>query len=621
MSAPARKVPAAATSTAAPPIVPGLADLFAPVALQFDRDHLTLGDQVARVLVIMDYPPRVGAAWLSRLFSLPGVVGSLHVLPTDPATLTKQINSSISEFAARLAAGSRNALLTQRTEQSLRDAQELLRQIDQEQQQVFLVTVVLLVLARNEATLDKRTKRVEAAAVAAGLRAREATFLQQHGLTASGPWAWLPGPLQTLARRTIPSRTVAAAFPFIGGSINHGSGIVMGRDPQGGLVIVDRWNPPAGLGAEGPNVVVVAKTRSGKTYGVKVLCLREFQAGANLILIDPEREYKLLAEKLGGMWLDVAGGGAVLNPLQVRPLPRDPEDPDEPAARPTRMAGPLNQHLHRVRTFFQLYLPDLTDVERALLEEAVLAVYKAAGVTWDTDPATVTRWPTMANLLAHVRARAEHDPAKWDKLALLLRDAGEGADAELWIGDTPLPEHTNVLVLDVHNLNNLPDNVQRAQYFNVLTYCWDLVRRDRTGERKLLVVDEAWFLCDRRVPAALHFLREMSKRIAKYNGALVTIWQNAIDFLAPELQVQGEAILGNATTKLLLRQGEKDLEALAKLLNLSDAERELLATAKQGHGLLIVGNQRVRLHVEAAPHELPLVDPKQATALGLMDEA
>ena len=608
-----------ATGASAPPALnPGLVDLFAPVALEFGRTELTLGSQVGRVLIILDYPPRVGPAWLARLFGLPGVIGSLHLLPSDPAALVKQINSSVTEFSARLTAGSRNALLNQRTEQSLRDAQELLRKIDQEQQQVFSVTTILLVLAPTKEELEKRTKRVQATAAAAGLRAREATFLQWDGLTATGPWAWLPHTLQQLAPRNIPSETIAAAFPFLGGSINHGRGVVMGRDGAGGLVIIDRWNPPVNLGMEGPNMVVLARTRAGKSFSVKGLCLREYQNGAKLTIIDPEREYLDFCRQLGGVWVDAAGGGLVINPLQVRSVPLAPDELMEP--RTGRLNSPLAQHLQRVRTFFYLYLRDLSDLERAHLQEAVQAVYQSAGITWETDPASITEWPTLADLHAYIAAMAEHDPTRWERLAILLQSAAEGPDSELWVGTDTLPEQIDVLVLDVHNLHSLPPNVQRAQYFNVLTYTWDLIRRDRQSSRKMLVVDEAWYLADPDVPAALDFLREMSKRIAKYGGSLTTITQNVGDFLSAAVAQQGEAVVGNATYKWLLRQGERDLETLARLLNLSDAERDLLASARRGEGLLIAGNQRVRMSFEAAPHELPILDPKQAAALGLLDE-
>ncbi|BDG59772.1 VirB4 family type IV secretion system protein [Caldinitratiruptor microaerophilus] len=602
--------------TPAPPLLaPGLADLIAPAGLDFERHRLTFGDQFGRVLAITGYPPKAGPAWLARLFGLPGVVGSLHLVPTDPDALVQQLNRSILEFSARLQGGPRNALIVQRTEQSLRDAQELLRKIDQEQQQVFVAVVVLLVLGRDPEELDRRTRRVEAAAAAAGMRARTLAWLQQEGLTAAGPWAWLPEPVRQAAPRHLPSETVAGAFPFVGGGLNHGSGIVFGRDAQGGVVLVNRWSPPPDAGADGPNMTVLARTRAGKSFAVKVMALREYQLGARVLFIDPEREYKPLCEKLGGSWVDVAGGGGVINPLQVRPVPREPDE----TAGAGRLGSPLALHLQRVRTFFHLYLRDLTDLERAALEDSLLALYAEFGVTWDTDPAAVPVWPTTRDLHARLQERARRDPGRWDRLAVLLRPAAEGTDAELWAGQTTVPEHADVIVLDVHNLHNLAEPVRRAQYFNVLGFAWDLIRRDRQSERKLLVVDEAWFLADPQVPAALDFLRELSKRIAKYNGAIVTITQNVVDFLAPEVARQGEAVIGNATYKLLLRQGERDLEKLAPLLNLTEAEKDLLASARRGEGLLIAGNQRVRVRIEAAPHELALIDPEQARGLGLVE--
>ena len=104
----------------------------------------------------------------------------------------------------------------------------------------------------------------------------------------------------------------------------------------------------------------------------------------------------------------------------------------------------------------------------------------------------------------------------------------------------------------------------------------------------------------------------MSKRIRKYGsppigGALWVITQNVVDFLAPEVARFGEAVLDNAAYKLLMRQGERDLEALDRLLQLSEAEHALLASARRGEGLLVAGNQHIRLRVEAAPWEDSLI--------------
>ncbi len=578
----------------------GLVDVLSPQALDFGARQITLGEQMARVLVITDYPPRVGPAWLARVAGMPGVVASIHVTPTDPANLVLSINRAIGEYTGRLELGG-NALVMQRTKQALKDAQELLRKIDQEQQQVFYVTVVLLVLAPDQETLDRRTRQVEAALAAAGMRGRAAVFRQEDGLKAAGPWAVLPPGIKEAGARNMPAETVAASFPFTASGINDGSGVVLGRDRDGGLVLVDIWQ--RGGDRTNSNWTVLAKPGAGKSFAVKMLILRELARGARVIIIDPEREYREMGRLLDGAWINCAGGKGRINPLQVRPVPVD--DEEEEVERVTAR-GPLALHLQTLRTFFSLYLRDLSDLERAALEEALIEVYRQAGIGWQTDPAVIPaeEWPTTRELYTYVAARAEERPETWGRLAVLLRRAAEGADASLWAGPTTASADSDLIILDVHDLQNADDAVRRAQYFNVLSFAWHQIEKDRQ-ERTLLVVDEAWLLVDPQTPQALAFLRDTSKRIRKYMGGLVVISQNVVDFLAPEVARHGQALLDNPTYKLLLAQGEKDLEAITTLMNLSEAEHDLLASAKRGEGLLVAGNQRVHVRIEAAPYEMP----------------
>jgi type IV secretory pathway VirB4 component len=508
------------------------------------------------------------------------------------------INKAIGEYTARLELGG-NALVMQRTEQALKDAQELLRKIDQEQQQVFYVTVVLLVLAPDQETLERRTRQVEATLAAAGMRARTATFRQEQGLKAAGPWAVLPKDTEEAGARNMPAETVAASFPFTASGINDGSGVVLGRDRDGGLVLVDIWK--RGGDRTNSNWTVLAKPGAGKSFAVKLLALRNLAQGSKVIIIDPEREYREMCCLLNGAWINCAGGKGRINPLQVRPVPLDEEQEDERSGQ-----GPLALHLQTLRTFFSLYLRDLTDLEKAALEDALVEVYRQAGITWETEPDSIPaeKWPTVRELHAYIAEQAEKQPESYSRLAVLLKRAALGADASLWAGPTTASADNDLIVLDVHDLQNADDAVRRAQYFNVLSFAWDLIERDRQ-ERTLLVVDEAWLLVDPQTPQALAFLRDTSKRIRKYMGGLVVITQNVIDFLAPEVQRHGQALLDNPTYKLLLAQGEKDLEAISHLMNLSEAERDLLATAKRGEGLLVAGTQRVHVRIEAAPYEMP----------------
>ncbi|CFX16343.1 AAA+ ATPase domain [Syntrophomonas zehnderi OL-4] len=579
----------------------GILDALTPQALEFQTNYIQFGDLLGRVMVITDYPPQAGTAWLARITQIPGVAASLHVSPTNAADLIEDINKAIGEYMGRLNQGG-NALIIQRTEQALKDADSLLKKIDQEQQNVFYLTVLLFITAMDMDNLILRTRRVESALAAAGMRGRTLLYRQEQGLKSIGPWATLDPEMLKAGGRNMPSETIAASFPFVAGGLNDIAGIMLGRDRDGGLVILDMWMRSGDR--TNSNWTILGKPGTGKSYLAKMLLLREYAKGARIIIIDPEREYRKMCQLLGGSWVNVAGGQGRINPLQVRSVPLDQDDDEEKSIYDAQ--SPLGLHLQILRTFFSLYLRDLTDVERAVLEDSLLEVYHSKEIDFNTQPENiqVDVWPTMNELYEYVLEQEKTKPELFQRLAILLKRAAKGADAAMWNGFTTATADKDFIVLDVHELQNADDAVKRAQYFNVLSYVWNLIEQDRE-ERIILLVDEAWMLVDDQTPQALAFLRDTSKRIRKYMGSLIVASQNVIDFLDPAVARHGQALLDNPTYKILLGQGDKDLQALTTLMQLTEAEQELLQSAKRGEGLLVAGNQRVHIRIESAPFEAP----------------
>lgn len=577
----------------------GIINALAPQAIAFQNNRLQLGDQMAKIIVITDFPTSTDVeGWLARTSQMAGVAVSMHISPTDPTDLINAINKAIGEYMSRLAQGG-NALVLQRAEQSLNDAEMLLKKIDQEQQNVFYLSVVLLVTADDEENLIRRTRKVQASLAGQKMRGREMTFRMEKGLFSVAPWGILDPAIQKSGGRNMPSETIAAAFPFVASGLNDTSGTMLGRDRDGGLVIVDIWGKGGDRGNS--NITLLGKSGMGKSFTAKMLLLREYIQGAKVIIIDPEREYRDMCRNIGGSWINVAGGSGKINPLHVRILPTDTEDEEDTEFTATNA---LDMHLQVLRTFFSLYLKDLTDVEKAILEDSITAVYAEKGITKETDPEEVPadQFPTTGDLYEYILKQAEKKPELFERLSILLKRAALGADAGLWNGATTALPDSDFIVLDVHNLQNAEDAVKSAQYFNVLSYAWNLIEQDRSS-RIILMVDEAWMLVDERTPQAIAFLRDTAKRIRKYEGCLIVASQNIIDFLDPAVIRYGQAILDNPTYKLLLGQGEKDLLALEELMNLTEAESDLLASAKRGEGLFVAGSQRIHLRVEAAPHE------------------
>lgn len=589
----------------------GFLDILAPAALSFQSQHVLFGDQVGKVTVIVDYPPHVDAAWISRIAQLPGVVCSIHITPTDPYHLIQSINIAIGELTSRIINGG-NALVVQRAEEQLEHAKTMLKKIDQEQQQVFYFTCILMTFADDLDGLQRRVKRVEATLAGAGMRGRSLLFRQEEGLQAAGPWATLPGEVGMMGNRNMPSETIAASFPFTSTGINDGEGIILGRDKGGGVILVDIWQ--RGGDRTNSNFFVVGKPGVGKSTVVKKILANAFSQGSRVIIIDPEAEYKDLCTNLNGKWIDCGGGSeGRINPLQVKQSPRDEEAEDDTERlypQDVQSNGELAMHFQNLRTFFAMYLKDVDALEISMLEVVLEELYENLGIGWDVDPAAVPndKWPIMDDLYQLLKGKAEGDERqaeRWEKLALLIRKAAIGADSFLWNGHTTVSADSDFVVLDIFNLLDADESIKRAQYYNVLSWAWNEVSRNRK-EKILLGVDEAYLLADPEAPQALAFLRNTNKRIRKYEGGLLTITQNVVDFTDPSVKRYGQALVDNPCYKVLMGMGENDLASLTELMFLSEAEQELLGQGSRGEALLVAGSKRVRAKIELAAHEKDL---------------
>jgi len=582
---------------------------FAPAGLTFTVNHALVGDEWVRAYTVHDLPPSVGAGWLAGAANEEGVTLSMLAMPEDSSRLVMDLSRKIGQMEGHLRVHTQE-LSRMRTQAAVDHARHLMTQIDQEQEGVFAVVLVLCVWAEDAESGQRRARRLEARLGAAGVRIRPLMWRQADGLKAAGPWVITPEDLVGPAPILLPASTLAAAWPFSQAGINHGRGIVLGEDPDHGLVMLDRWNPPANSGIANKNLTILGVPGSGKSYATRLITLREWTQGARVIMLDVEREYRGLCDALGGQWINVGGGGTRINPLQPPPVP----DIDRDERSMPVIGGPIAMHIRRLALFFDLLLPELSAMDRALLLRALRRVYASAEICFDADPAEVPpeAWPHLGTLLEVCRAEAasdDQDPAGWSRLAALLEEAGEGVDAPLWAGPSNAEITGDFVVLDIHDLDQAAKPVLQAQFANVLWFAWDAIRQNR-DERVLLVVDEAWRLINPQVPAVLEWIKELSKRVRKYSGSLVIVTQNVSDFTSDEVRRAGEAILANSSTRLLLRQEGNDLDACSELFGLTDEERSRVALAEQGHGLLIAGNARVWLEVVAAPHEEELATLK-----------
>lgn len=590
-----------------------IVDAITPVGIEFHQSDFWYGDLLARVMVITKYPTRAKVAWLSRIANMDGVTCSIDVEPTESGKLIEKISKSMSEANVKMNNGG-SPIALKRAEQQYNDADKLLTKIDQEQENVFYVTISIMITGRDKEELDQRTKKVQSVVSGSKMKAKTATFEQEDGLLTVSPYGMLKDSIANIGRRNMPSSTIAGAFPFNTSGINDGKGCLLGKDSSGGIILLDSWK--RGGDRTNSNWTILGPPGVGKSTAVKHIFGNEYSQGSKIIIIDPEREYKDMCKNLGGQWINCGGGkGGRINPLQVKDVPLDEDDDEEPILFKDegKGMGALALHFQTLRTFFNLYLKDLKDIDKATLEELLEELYAKHNIFWNTDTSKVPseQYPIMEDLFNLANSKkddeqfSEKQRERYENIALLLRRSAVGADSALWNGHTTIKADSDFIVLDTHDLQEADDTIKRTQYFNILTWAWQQMSLDRE-EKVFLGVDESYLLVDPEVPQALQYLRNFSKRLRKYMGGLGVISHSAIDFLDPAVRRHGQALLDNPCFKFIMGADGKNLEELTELLKLTEAEQEMLSRKKRGHGLLIAGSKRLHAIVELADHELEL---------------
>lgn len=588
-------------------VLPHILDIISPTVIDFEPKKMIVGDLFQRALVVIDYPSHPNMAWLSRAANLPGVTASIHIEPTDPHKLINDIRISMGELEGKLITGG-NPFYLKQTSNKLKDTEKLLDKIDREQQKVLDVTVIFLVTATDVEMLEQRTKKLEAVLAANSLRARTPLYAQKEALRSVGPWRLLEEDIKAIGARNMPAISLAASFPFTYSGINDESGILLGIDESGGIVLLDIWKRDQSR--TNSNMIVMGKPGVGKSTLIKKILRGEYGRGTKIIQIDPEREYKDLCENVNGDWVDCGGGsGGRINPLQVREVPLDDEEEKEKLYdRDVVKRGPLALHFQTLRTFFQLYQKSFQDDDMlmAYLERVLIETYNKKDIYWDTDPKDIRNedWPIIKDVYDKSNEMyQETNEEEYKKVATLLESAAIGADSYLWNGHTTLNANSSFIVLDINNLLEADSRILKAQFFNVLGWTWNEASRDRT-EKVLLGCDEAYLLADPVNTQPLQFLRNTNKRIRKYEGGLLVITHNLVDFLSPEVRRFGQSLIDNPSYKILMGQGENDIEALTHLMTLSQKEVQILSDGIRGKALLVAGNRRLETKIRITSAEL-----------------
>lgn len=581
--------------------LPGIRlDGVGPGSIEVAPRFLRPGDGYAATLAVTAYPDEVFAGWLEPLLGHPGQIDvAVHIEPVPAGVAADRLRRQRARLeSSRRADAGKGRLDDPELEAAAEDAADLAHRIARGQARLFRTGLYITVHADSEDELAEQVAAVRTLVDSLLMQAQPATWRTVQGWVTTLPF----GLDQLGMTRTFDTQALASSFPFTSPDLTppdpaqatRPDGVFYGLNLAGtGPVLWDRW------AQDTANSVTIARSGAGKSYLTKLEVLRSLYRGVEACIVDPEDEYARLTSAVGGAYLPLAASGAHLNPF------------DLPQA-----AGQADAAVRRAlfaHTFISVLLGEkLTGSERAVLDAAISAAYRARGIT--ADPAT---WQRPAPLLgdltgilrdhASQRGRAGQDAAS---LAARLAPFCEGAHAGVF--DQPTSVHPDGHLI-TFSLRDLPEELKAAGTLLVLDMIWQRVTSPARRRPRLVVVDEAWLLL--REDDGARWLWRMAKSARKHWCGLAVVTQDAADVLSSDL---GRAVVANSATQILLRQAPQVAAQVAAEFGLSAGEKEFLLTAQPGDALLLAGHQRSAFHALASPveHQLITTDPAELAAFG-----
>ncbi len=553
-----------------------LADIIAPPSAEVDFKHVRVGDRYFRTFFVVDYPREVSPNWLSLLIDHKETMNiSMFIYPVESKDVLSNLRRKIAEMEATIDSDHKAGLAPDpKIEASLEDAIALREELARGLERFFQFGLYVTITADTPEVLEEKSKQLQTLLASNMLLIKPATLQMEEGFKTTMPY----GNDKLFITRNMDTTSLASTFPFTSYEISQPGGILYGVNTlNNSLVIVDRFS------FENANSVVFGKSGSGKSFLVKLEVLRQMMFDAEILIIDPEDEYRTLCQSLDGEYINFSKTSDV----KINPFALLSEDKTE---------AQLGIKILSLHGLLKTMVGNMSPTQEAILDRSLVLVYKQKGIT--PDPATYSKEPPILEDLYKTLLNMEENEAK--ELAFRLEKYVKGGFAGLLNAQTNYDIQSQ---LTVFSIKQLEDALRPIAMHVILDFIWSRVRNKL--KKRLLIVDEAWYMM--KYPDSASFLQGIAKRARKYYLGMTTLTQDIEDFLNNDY---GKAIVSNSSIQILLKQGTSAVEALAKTFMLSEGEKQYLLTAQVGEGLLFAGQNHISAQFIASQFEYDLITSK-----------
>jgi type IV secretory pathway VirB4 component len=558
-----------------------IGDLIAPASLKINTNYIILGDFYVRTIFVVNYPRYISVGWFSPIINLNTTFDiAMFFYPVDAAVVLQQLKKKVGVLEAQIISDAeKGAARDPLRETALRDIEALRDALTQGTEKFFQFALYVTIYAKNLDELDRLTDEIENIFGSRLVYSRKVFYQAEQGFNSTLPL----GNDELYIVFNMNSSPVASSFPFISSELTSDNGVLYGINRHNNsLILFDRFS------LQNANTVVFATSGAGKSYAVKLEVIRSLMMGTDVIIIDPETEYKHLSDAVGGTYINISlSSENKINPFD---LPRS-------VSGDSKAMDLIRSAVITAKGLIRIMLGQLGSEEDSIIDRALLETYYKKDITPDSDLSNVEP-PIMEDF----REILEGTEGGAD-LALRLQKYTHGTFAGLFNSPTNVKMDNQLVCFSVRDLE---DELRPIAIYTVITHIWNVVRSEM--KKRILVIDEAWWMMQHEDSAK--FIYALVKRCRKYYLGVTTITQDVNDFL---VSPYGQAIVTNSSLQLLLKQSPASIDLIQKTFFLTEGEKYLLLECGVGEGIFFAGTKHAAIKVVASYTEDQLItsDPRQ----------
>ena len=481
------------------------------------------------------------------------------------------------------------------------DAKYIRKEMQVNNEDMYFLYVYIIVYSKDIQELEYYLNKIEGITQSKGLQTRRTNFREEELFLSCLPTMSNNKLIKEMARRNILTTGLLATYPFISSTIFDQDGIFIGTNIyNNSLVFIDRYDNKKYKNA---NICIFGTSGAGKSFYTKLLILRYKLLGIKQYIIDPDREYDNICEKLEGTNIKIGPtSNTYINILDIRS--ESIEDGEN---------GYLATKISKLIGFFNLIFGQLNEEEKALLEEKLIETYNLKGINFN-DESLYKR--SEEKIMGKEFKESQDMPLLEDLYNLLVSDKKTKKFAiklipfikgsmKFFNNYTNIELEKDLIIADVYDLGE--ENLKYGMYLFIDIF-WDKIKENRK-EKKAIYLDEIWRLIGvTSNKDVASFIYKIFKTIRKYGGSSVAITQDISDIFSLDNGTYGRSILNNSSIKTFFALEEENIKILSEYTNLTDKEKVEIKSLKRGECLMFVGEDHILTKIECSEAEKQIVE-------------